>query len=284
MALAVATSGCASRASSTITRAEEIGVTTAPGLDAVPVGCREEHMRAPAGWLYRPTHQDHAPAVVMLHKGFAYDHEQATTATHLLGRTYANHLCARGVAVFAVDYRASALGMDEMRDVDAAYDRLASDPGIDRAHIGLAGGSHGGYMTLLALSQRRRPFASGVVFYGFGDVAAVLARHTLHNPSVTRTEHLLGDPRRSPQSYRAISPMAHLDRITVPVLLISGSRDEFATDMAAVAARLRASHAQVEFHEIDGARHGFEVDQGAATAQLWDLTTAFVGRTLDPPV
>jgi dipeptidyl aminopeptidase/acylaminoacyl peptidase len=280
------TAGCGS--SRTISRAQEIGAVSDRGVESLPAGCRETPQNAPRGWLFQPASDERSldklrPAVVMLHKGFAYDRAAAAHATLLLGRAYASRLCGRGIAVMALDYRYSAVGGHEMDDVVAAFDQLAAVPSIDRNRIGLVGGSHGGYMTLLALAERRRPFASGAAFYTFGDVAAVFERGILHNPATRLTQRHLGDLVTHAAAYRRISPASQLDRVSVPLLLISGTDDEFAPDMRSLRDGLQAAGADFEFHEVSGGRHGFEVDQGRATEQLWQLATAFLERTLSPP-
>jgi len=260
-------------------RSQEIGAL--PGLHEVAAAstCHVSPTDSPRGWLYRPASSAPVPAVVMLHKGFAYDSERAAAATQLLGRAYAAHLCPLGIAVLAVDYRFSALGLEEMNDVDAAFDRLAADPAIDATRIAVMGGSHGGYMTLLALERHDRPWAAGVALYGFGDVASVLARGMLDNPATRLTVHRLGPPVPGAASYRTISA-TDVGRITVPVLLMTGDHDEFVTDMRALHDQFVVHGGAVTYQEIAGAPHGFEVAAGAATAALWDRAGSFLAGVL----
>jgi len=183
--------------------------------------------------------------------------------------------------VRSVDYRSSPLGGAEMADVDAAYDSLArQSTRIDTSRIAVMGGSHGGYMTLQALAQHHRPFVGGVALYGFADVGDVLRRHVIDNPSTRATVHLLGDPAhaRAPARYNGVN--VTLSRITTPLLLVTGDRDEFVTDMR----RIHAALPHAEYHEIAGASHGCEVDDGAATDQLWQRATAFLATLLSPGV
>jgi dipeptidyl aminopeptidase/acylaminoacyl peptidase len=268
-----------------IARSQEIGVlpsfaTNATGEVAAPAGCTVEPTTNPAGWRYVPSTTEPVPAVVMVHKGFAYNHERAQEATQLLGADYAARLCPLGFAVFAVDYRFSPLGLGEMDDVTAAFDALAADPRIDRNRIAVMGGSHGGYMTLLALTREQRPFAAGVVLYGFGDVASVLSRHVIDNPATRRTVRLLGTPNPNTPGYRHISPSAHLTRVHAPVLLVTGDHDQFAPDMHALRDGLLAANAPMTYREIAGAPHGFEAGTGADTAELWDAVTTFLVDSL----
>lgn len=259
-----------------LARAQEIG--TLPADAATSPGCTTEATSAPPGWLFRAPGSGAHPAVLMLHKGFAYDAPLAHVATRALGRAYAAHLCPLGVTTFALDYRASAIGLDEMRDVAAAHDLLVQRPDVDARRIIVMGGSHGGYMALRAVTDAPRDFAAAVALYTFGDVGAVLRRRALDNPSTRETIHRLGAPAPGNQRYRAISPLYHLDGIAVPALLIAATRDQFLPDMRALHAGLVAGSHAVEYHEVAGARHGFEVGETVATDTLWRTATEFIAR------
>src|SRR5450432_1703218 len=67
----------------------------------------------------------------------------------------------------AIDYGPS--GASEYHDVEGAGLYLKGRPDVDAAHIGLWGGSYGGYLTALGLARGSDLFAAGVDFHGVHD-------------------------------------------------------------------------------------------------------------------
>lgn len=259
--------------------------TAAPAPTA-SAGCREEKITREAtggrtaGYLFLPNAQPGArlPAVVAIHGGFA-DKPNTAQATENLGRNYAERLCPLGFAVFSVDYRWSAFGMEEMEDVAGAYDYLLTRPEIDPQRLVVMGGSHGGYMTMMAVTSAKykRPFALAVNLYGFVDIAdLVTADKEKNNPQVKLTIQQLGTPDANPSAYREISPRYHIDQLDVPLLIVVGTKDQFLNQLRAFSADLKKAGKDYEYHEVDGAGHGFEQGQEPYTTTLWNYVIAFL--------
>jgi len=109
--------------------------------------------QAIAGTLVRP--KTMSPGVLFVH-GWGGDQEQ------YLAR--ARQIAALGCICLTFDLRGHAgtrrqqetvTREDNLRDVLAAYDMLADQPGIDRQAIAIVGSSYGGY--LAAIASRMRP-------------------------------------------------------------------------------------------------------------------------------
>src|SRR5258705_14018454 len=93
------------------------------------------------------------------------------------------YLASLGYTVLSVNYRlgigygfdfhrppnAGAQGAAEYLDVKAAGEWLRRQPYVDRARIGIYGGSYGGYLTALALARNSDLFAAGVDIHGVHD-------------------------------------------------------------------------------------------------------------------
>src|SRR5256885_13374288 len=62
-----------------------------------------------------------------------------------------------------------ARGASEYQDVVAAAEYLRNRSDVDSKHIGLWGGSYGGYLTALGLARNSDIFAAGVDFHGVHD-------------------------------------------------------------------------------------------------------------------
>jgi predicted alpha/beta-hydrolase family hydrolase len=121
----------------------------------------------------------------------------------------------------------------------------------------LAGGkSMGGRMTSLAASKEPLPDVRGLVFFGF----------PLH-----------------PAGAPAIERAAHLDRVSVPMLFLAGTRDKLA-DLDLLRPVIDRLGAKATLHVVEGADHSFEVlkrtgrtaadvlDELAQTVATWAQT------------
>lgn len=125
------------------------------------------------------------PAVVYVHGG---PPRQMLLGWHY-GDYYWNayatnqYLASRGFVVLSVNYRlgigyghdfqraprAGMAGASEYLDVKAGAEWLRAQANVDRARIGIYGGSYGGYLTALALGRDSDLFAAGVDIHGVHD-------------------------------------------------------------------------------------------------------------------
>lgn len=268
----------------------EPAAKSGPGLTptALPsADCREERVDREtsggetAGYLFLPGGEAKKPhaAVVIMHGGFADDPEKADRVARQVGLSYSSHLCPLGFGVFSVDYRWSAFGMGEMEDVAGAFDYLVTRPEIDKNRIAAMGPSHGGYMAVMAVTspEHKRPFAVAVDLYGFVDVADLVASgREQDNPQAKLTIQQLGNPGSNPGAYRAISPRYHIGSLDTPLLIVVGTEDQFLDQLRAFRADLKKAGKDYEYHEVAGARHGFDTNQEPYTTALWNYVTAFL--------
>jgi predicted alpha/beta-hydrolase family hydrolase len=145
-------------------------------------------------------------------------------------------LAARGVATFRYQFPYVEKGqfrpdpqpilLATVRAAVAAARQAAGDLPM------LAGGkSMGGRMTSLAASQEALPGVRGLAFFGF-------PLHPAGAPSVERA--------------------AHLDRVTVPMLFLAGTRDKLA-DLGLLRPVIDRVGVRATLHVVEGADHSFEV-------------------------
>src|SRR2546430_11535611 len=144
------------------------------------------------------------------------------------------YLASRGYAVLSVNYRSGigygrafrlapkrgARGASEYQDIVAGAQYLRSRNEIDDKHIGLWGGSYGGYLTALGLARNSDLFAAGVDLHGV---------HDWHSWSLAqRGGHdfyaLDATPDELATAF-ASSPMRAVSQWRSPVLLIHGDDD-----------------------------------------------------------
>jgi dipeptidyl aminopeptidase/acylaminoacyl peptidase len=156
------------------------------------------------------------------------------------------YLASQGYVVLSINYRSGigyglnfrealnygATGASEYQDVAGAGQYLKTRPDVDPAHIGLWGGSYGGYLTALGLARDSALFAAGVDFHGVHDWSA-LNRAGGPNAAAQAPAGRAGgaaassDAPRSDASKVAFdsSPMSSVKTWKSPVLLIHGDDD-----------------------------------------------------------
>ncbi|HEV8380864.1 MAG TPA: prolyl oligopeptidase family serine peptidase [Gemmatimonadales bacterium] len=125
------------------------------------------------------------PAIVYVHGGPPRQMLLGWHYSDYYSNAYAlnQYLASRGFIVLSINYRlgigygydfhqprnAGARGAAEYRDVQAGATYLRSLPRVDGGHIGIYGGSYGGYLTALALARNSDLFAAGVDIHGVHD-------------------------------------------------------------------------------------------------------------------
>ena len=204
-----------------------------------------------------------APAVVLPHGGpigQTIDDFNRTAAA----------LSSRGYVCIAPNVRGSTgygtafqkanikdLGGGDLQDEVYAASFLIATGYVDAKQIGIAGGSYGGYMTLMALAKTPDVWAAGVDSFGIVNWST-----TLKNEDAFLKEYdkaLLGDPVRDKKLYEAQSPITFIARIKAPLLVLHGSNDIRVPkeESEQVVALLQAQHGTVEAHYYSNEGHGF---------------------------
>jgi len=196
------------------------------------------------------------PAIVFFHGG---SRRQMLLGWHYM-EYYSNaygmnqYLASLGYVVLSVNYRSGigygeefreainygATGASEFNDVLGAGLYLRSRSDIDAAHIGVWGGSYGGYLTALALARASDMFAAGVDLHGVHDWNLELGNWL---PAY--------DPAADPQGARTAwlsSPLSSVETWHSPVLLIQGDDDRNVvfSQTVQLAEALRKQHVPVE--------------------------------------
>ncbi|MCM2577732.1 S9 family peptidase [Streptomyces meridianus] len=142
-----------------------------------------------------------------------------------------------GFAVVRVNYRGSTgygrewtdalkhrVGLIELEDI-AAVREWAVDSGIaDPDRLVLAGGSWGGYLTLLGLGTQPDAWALGLAAVPVADY--VTAYHDEMEALKAMDRTLLGGtPEEVPERFAASSPLTYVDRVRAPVYISAGVND-----------------------------------------------------------
>lgn len=169
------------------------------------------------------------PAIVIPHGG-------PTSATQDGFSQYAAAFASRGYVVIAPNFRGSTgygdafqnanykdLGGGDLKDTVAAKQFLVSTGYVDKARVGIFGGSYGGFMTLMAIGRTPDEFAAAVQWFG------IINWNTMYRDQDERLKAyqrgLLGTPDENPDVYKASSPLTYLNAAKAPLLTIQGEND-----------------------------------------------------------
>lgn len=188
---------------------------TVDGRDGYPVH----------GWVATPEGEGPFPVILQIHGG-----PYATYGIHLFDETQV--LVDAGYAVVYSNPRGSAgygrahgrsirqaMGTVDFADVIDFFDgAVASDPRLEGDRVGVMGGSYGGYLTAWVIAHDHR-FAGAIVERGFLDPAAF--------PGTSDIGSFFGDEYVgiTADDIARQSPMAVVDRVTTPTLVIHSELD-----------------------------------------------------------
>jgi dipeptidyl aminopeptidase/acylaminoacyl peptidase len=144
----------------------------------------------------------------------------------------------RGYVIVAPDYRGSTgygpdhyfaidYGGKEVDDVVSAYDYITQNlPHVDPERVGMMGWSHGGFITAHSLFREQQPFKAGAAIV---PVTNLLYRLSRKGPGYQRAfatqRGIQGLPFEKPEEYIKRSPLFHVDKLRVPILVHVATND-----------------------------------------------------------
>ncbi len=185
----------------------------------------------------QPGGANQKPAVIFVHGGPPRQMLLGWHYSDYYSNAYAvnQYLASRGFVVLSVNFRlgigygyefhqppnSGARGAAEYLDVKAAAEYLRTLPQVDGSHLGIYGGSYGGFLTAMALARNSNLFAAGVDIHGVHDWTSERARGMM-----TRDRY-----EQAPDIERALevawesSPVSSMATWRSPVLVIHGDDD-----------------------------------------------------------
>jgi dipeptidyl aminopeptidase/acylaminoacyl peptidase len=146
--------------------------------------------------------------------------------------------------------------MDSVADLEGAAKWIASSHRFDGDRVAVMGGSYGGFMVLAALTTYPDLWAAGVDIVGIADFETFLRNTGAYRRHLRISEY--GDPDIHADLFRRISPIHHVDRIRVPLLVIHGDNDPRVpvSEAEQMVAALRARGQDVELLRFADEGHG----------------------------
>lgn len=219
--------------------------------------------------LYKPkgaSAEDPVPALVWVHGGPGGQSRTGYSATR-------QHLVNHGYALLAANNRGSSgygktffhmddrrHGEEDLQDIVYARRYLESLDWVDNDHIGIIGGSYGGYMVAAALAFEPEAFDVGINIFGVTNWVRTLEsippwweafKESLYDE--------MGDPATDAERHRRISPLFHADNIVMPMLVVQGANDPRVLQVESdeLVAAVQANEVPVEYLVFPDEGHGF---------------------------
>jgi len=180
--------------------------------------------------IYKPTTPAPGkPAVLFVHGAGYLQNAHKWWSYYFREFMFNNLLADNGYYVLDIDYRASAgygrdwrtaiyrhMGGKDLDDNVDGVNYLVKTYGVDPKHVGLYGGSYGGFITLMALFTAPDVFAAGAALRPVTDWA---------NYNHGYTSAILNEPYNDSLAYRRSSPIYFADGLKSHLLICHGMVD-----------------------------------------------------------
>lgn len=250
----------------TDTRTAEYKTLEWPALDIVRLP--STHVKEPIyAKLYKPVDFDASkkyPAVLFVHGAGYLQNTEFGYPNYFREQMFHNLLAAKGYVVLDMDYRASAgygrdwrtaiyrqMGHPELEDLIDGINWLVDTQSVDAKHVGVYGGSYGGFMALMAMFRAPDVFAAGAALRPVTD-------WTSYNHEYTA--NILNTPQDDPLAYQRSSPIEFADGLKGGLLIAHGMIDDNVLFQDSVRLYQRLIELRKEDFELSGyplERHGF---------------------------
>jgi len=183
-----------------------------------------------SGWLYRPKGATGpVPMVLSFHGGPEAQEKPSFNSTY-------QALLSRGIGILAPNVRGSAgfgkkfvnldngaLRENADKDIEATAKTVPSSGVADPKHLGIMGGSYGGYMTMAGLTQYPDLFAAGVNSFGVVNFITFFKHSEAYIAAISKVEY--GDPDKEAGMLEKLSPFFKIDQVKAPTLVLHGAND-----------------------------------------------------------
>ncbi|UKT63580.1 S9 family peptidase [Pedobacter mucosus] len=169
------------------------------------------------------------PAVVFVHGAGYLQNVHFGWSTYFREFMFNNLLADNGYTVIDIDYTGSSgygrdfrtgiyrhMGGKDLTDQVDGVKFLVEKYGVNPKHVGLYGGSYGGFITLMGMFNESDVFASGAALRSVTDWA-----HYNHG----YTSNILNEPFNDPIAYKQSSPIYFADKLKGNLLMAHGMVD-----------------------------------------------------------
>ena len=217
-------------------------------------------------WLYKPAGDGSHPVIIVIHGGPEGQSRPSFSSTYQM---WLKKLGAaiirpnvRGSAGYGKHYMSLDNGFkreDSVKDIGALLDWIATRPDLDENRVAVYGGSYGGYMVLASAVHYSDRLQAAVDVVGISNFVTFLENTQDYRRDLRRAEY--GDERipAMREHLQNISPLNHVDKINIPMLVIQGQNDPRVpvTEAIQMVDALRAQGQPVWYMNALNEGHGF---------------------------
>ncbi|HEX3604250.1 MAG TPA: prolyl oligopeptidase family serine peptidase [Steroidobacteraceae bacterium] len=210
------------------------------------------------------------PAVLFIHGAGYLQDVHLHYSYYFREQMFNNLLAHQGYVVLDMDYRASAgygrdwrtaiyrqMGHPELEDLLDGKKWLVEQAGADPKHVGVYGGSYGGFMTLMALFRAPGEFAAGAALRPVTDWMQYDHEYT---------SGILNDPQVDPIAYERSSPIEFAAGLQDALLICHGVID----DNVLFEDSMRLYERLIELHKDNFSMSTYPLDRhGFSNADSW---------------
>jgi dipeptidyl-peptidase-4 len=234
------------------------------------------------GSLLKPPDFDPKKRYPVWFMTYAGPHAPTITDDWFFGRVNDQVLAQAGYVVFHCDPRSASgkgacsawtayrkLGVQELKDIEAAIGWLTKFPFVDKDRIGMSGTSYGGFMTTYAMTHSKL-FAAGVSGAPVTD---------WRNYDSIYTERYMNTPQENPEGYKVTSVVGAAKNLHGKLLIIHGNMDD----------NVHIQNTMQFVQELERADKDFEMmvyprsRHGGFGRHYQRLVFSFIQRTLGKP-
>jgi len=210
------------------------------------------------------------PAVLFIHGAGYLQDVHLRYSYYFREQMFNNMLAHQGYVVLDMDYRASAgygrdwrtaiyrqMGTPELQDMLDGKKWLVEQAAVDPKHIGVYGGSYGGFMTLMALFRAPGEFAAGAALRPVTDWMQYDHEYS---------SGILNDPQVDPIAYARSSPIEFAAGLQDALLICHGVID----DNVLFEDSMRLYERLIELHKDNFSMSPYPLDRhGFTNADSW---------------
>jgi dipeptidyl aminopeptidase/acylaminoacyl peptidase len=186
-------------------------------------------------------------------------------------------LASRGYAVLQMNFRGSTgygrkfwemsfkqWGKAMQDDITDGVRHLIKEGVADPKRVAIYGGSYGGYATLAGLTFTPELYACGIDYVGVSNLFTFLNTIPPYwKPYLDMWHEMVGHPEREKALLETASPVFHVDKIRVPLLIAQGAKDPRVNvdESDQMVAALKKRGVAVEYILKDNEGHGFQNEE-----------------------
>jgi dipeptidyl aminopeptidase/acylaminoacyl peptidase len=247
------------------------------------------------GYVFTPTRPEPGkryPGLVTVHGGYHFSLDE-----EFFG--FIERAVAEGYVVMFPEYRGSRgygtehykaqdYGGKDVTDVLDATDHLASRAAVDPARLGIMGRSRGAMIILLAIERAPKKFRAAVDVVGLADFVAYMSyKPEYRRRDVAKTPRFGGTPFENLPAYIEASPLAHVDKIETPLLILATTFDstvpvQLHTERLIDALKARGKTFEAKIYDRAPGGHGFSQGDSEAARDSADRIFTFLAKHLKP--